>query len=86
MWIASAAAQERHLVEVQQREGDLLSRIAHLESQVIRSSGLSSYSGHETTVALGPASTKASAATVAVSADAPNPRISCSIRSNTFVQ
>lgn len=73
--MASAAAQERHLVEVQQREGGLLSRIARLESQVSRFSGLSSYSDHQTAFALGPASTEAGAAPVAVSAAASNPVI-----------
>ena len=73
--MASAAAQERHLVEVQQREGGLLSRIARLESQVSQFSGLVSSSNHQTAFALGPPSTKAGAAPVAVSAAAHNPVI-----------
>lgn len=67
---ASAAAQERHLLEVQQREGGLLSRIARLESQVSWFLRLSPYSGHQTALALGPASAHADTAQLAASAAA----------------
>ena len=73
IWVASAAAQERHLLEVQQREGGLLSRIAHLESQVSRFLRLPPYSGHQTAFALGPASAQADAAQLAASAAASAP-------------
>lgn len=69
VWFASAAAQERHLLEVQQREGGLLSRIARLESQVSRFSRLP-HSGFQTAFALSPASAQAGAAALATSAAA----------------
>ena len=72
VWIASAAAQERHLLEVQQREGGLLSRIARLESQVSQVSR-PPYSEHQTAFALGAASAQAGAAPLATSAAASAP-------------